>query len=91
MTAKIVIQAIEFANGKPCPHAGMWVEKFDHEYNDGQGHGVFTTFRDKALTFKSGADALDFYRRQSRVRPLRPDGKPNRPMTGLTVLIGEVP
>jgi hypothetical protein len=88
MTA--VIRAIGFANGVSCPHAGEWLKSFDFEAFHGQGHGVFTGDSDEALRFDTKAEAMIFWRTQSRSKPWRPDGKPNRPLTALTVEIEEL-
>jgi hypothetical protein len=84
-----VIRVVEFASGAPCPIAGQYLEKFSFEAYDGGGYGVFTTDVDRAMKFDSAAAALRFWRTQSRVRPLRPDGKPNRPFTATTIEILE--
>jgi hypothetical protein len=81
------ILAVEFANGAPCPHANQWLRTFDHEAFDGRGHGEFTEDPERAMLFATSADAMRFWQRQSTVKPLRPDGKPNRPLTALTVVI----
>jgi hypothetical protein len=88
MTA--LIRAIGFANGSICPHAGEWLQAFDHEAFNGQGHGQFTGDVDKAMRFDTKAEAMIFWRQQSRSKPWRPDGKPNRPLTALTVEIEEL-
>ena len=82
-----VIRAVAFANGIPCPHAGEWIEAFDHDAHDGEGFGVFTDRIEYARRFADGAEALAFWNRQSQVRPLRPDGEPNKPLTALTIVI----
>lgn len=41
----------------------------------------------QALRFRSAAEAMMCWRLQSKTVPLRPDGKPNRPLTALTVEI----
>lgn len=84
---KTIILAIEFANGAPCPHANQWLQSFDHDACDGQGHGEFTLDPDKAMRFSDSAEAMEFWGRQSTVRPLRPDGEPNKPLTALTCAI----
>jgi hypothetical protein len=86
-----VIRAIAFANGVHCPHAGQWVKSFDHEAYDGRGFGTFTKHIEDAMPFADFGAAMDFWRRQSAVRPVRPDGKPNRPMTGLTIVVETLP
>lgn len=85
-----VIQAVAFANGTPCPHAGQYLKSFDFEFENGLGYGEFTRSRQEAMRFKTVADAMQFWRTESKIRPLRPDGEPNRPLTALTVHIDGV-
>lgn len=80
-----VLIAIGFANGQHCPHADQYLEWFDFDFANGLGRGQFTRDRTKALTFASPAKAMEFWKTISSVRPFRPDGKPNRPLTALTV------
>jgi len=82
-----LIKAEMFANGAPCPHAGQWIETFDHDAEGGRGYGTFTSDAWKAMRFNSHAEALMFWHKQSSVRPLRADGEPNRPLTSLTCSI----
>jgi hypothetical protein len=86
-----LIQAIGFANGMPCPHAGQYLESFDFDAHGGQGYGEFTPDPAKAKRFRDQAEAVLFWRLPSRVRPRRPDGKPNRPLTSLSVAIVDAP
>jgi len=64
-----------------------WLTVADVEAHGGRGWAEMSTDQAKALTFASPADAFEFWRRQSRTRPVRPDGKPNRPLTAFTVEI----
>lgn len=82
-----VMKAVGFANGKHCPHAGQYLEFFDFDRFDGEGFGQFTKDRSKALTFANPGEALKFWKTTSKVRPRRPDGKPNRPLTALSVTL----
>lgn len=84
---KYLMVAVEFANGTPCPHAGHYLKKFDHEYDNGVGFGVFTPHRRKAKRFDTREELFEFWKRQSKRRPIRADGQPNRPLTALTVTI----
>jgi hypothetical protein len=84
-----VIRAIAFANGTHCPHADQWLESFDHEAFNGRGHGEFTSDIADAMHFATSAEAFQFWGKQSSKRPRRPDGKPNKPLTALTVVIEE--
>jgi hypothetical protein len=85
-----VIRAEGFANGEHCPHAGEYVESFDHEAHGGQGYGEFTPHLACAMQFATTGEAIEFWRRVPKVRPLRPDGKPNRPLTALSVTFLEM-
>ena len=66
---------------------GVWLAHFDADAHDGFGDFVLTDKSDRALRFGSTTDAWACWRRQSSVRPLRPDGLPNRPLTAFTVQI----
>ena len=60
-------------------------------FSDPTGRVEFTMRRSKALHFATAADALAFISQQSEVAPLRPDGRPNRPLSAITWLIEPVP
>jgi hypothetical protein len=64
-----------------------WLKDFDADAEDGFGRFEFTTDPDDAKRFEDAAAASEEWRRQSTVRPLRDDGKPNRPLTAYTVII----
>jgi hypothetical protein len=86
-----VIRALGFADSDtPCPHADQWLKSFDHDAYDGRGYGVFTDKILRAKRFASKADALAFWNTQSTVQPWRPDGRPNKPLTALSVEIEEI-
>lgn len=69
----------------------LWVRSFDADAFDGRGDVAVTTFPSLALRFDSQAEAFECWQRQSTVRPLREDGKPNRPLTAYTVEIRPLP
>jgi hypothetical protein len=83
-----VIQVLGTAGGGWSPTRPTWVQTYDPDGNDGFGRVKLTTQLANALTFESPGEAFHFWRRQSTVRPLRDDGKPNRPLTAYTVEIG---
>jgi hypothetical protein len=64
---------------------GAYLASYDPEANDGQGDAVWTDDPARALLFESTAEAYELYRAVPRNRPLRADGKPNRPLTALSV------
>jgi hypothetical protein len=87
---KYVIKVVEFSNGLPCPIAGQWLHSFDFEHSEGRGFGVFTKDITEAKTFESLEAALKFWNTVSAVNPLRPDGRPNKPLTATTCEIEKV-
>lgn len=85
-----VIIALGFANGAYCPHANQYLEAFDFNGFSGLGFGEFTFMKEHAKKFKTFAEAAEFWKTQSTVKPIRPDGEPNRPFTATTVAIKKV-
>jgi hypothetical protein len=84
---KVIIQIMGAApDGRPPPHA-TYLQSMDFEAADGRGHVVFTHAQDEAMAFKDTIEAMSFYRTQSSSKPLRPDGKPNRPLTAYNVAL----
>lgn len=64
---------------------GEYLKSYDPEAHDGFGDATFTTDINKALVFDTFAAALLFTRQQPANRPLRADGRPNRPLTAFTL------
>lgn len=83
-----VIRALGFAaDDVPCPFAGQYAVSFNPDAHDGIGYGEWTNDLAKAKRFAGHQEAFEFWRKPSRIRPRRPDGKPNRPMTCVSVEI----
>jgi hypothetical protein len=83
----VVIRSRGLANGMHCTTDGQWLKSFDPDAHAGRGDAVFTDRIEHALKFASKVDAMAFWNTQSKVRPLRPDGRPNKPLTAFTVEI----
>lgn len=84
-----VIKLVEKV-GIHMPHSqdippGMYLESWDLDYMGGIGFANWTQDIKKAHKFENQIVALTAYREQSRLMPVRPDGKPNRPLTAYTV------
>lgn len=62
-----------------------WLAGFDVEAHDGRGEASYTNDREEAYRFVDAHDAMREWRRIPTVRRTRPDGRPNRPLTALTV------
>ncbi len=78
-----VIRCWGWNNELLCPHEGQYVESGDHEAEGGRGYFTFTKKLKRAKRFSSVKEALEFYRKQSVIKPLRRDGLPNRPLTAM--------
>jgi hypothetical protein len=64
---------------------GEYLASFDPEAGDGWGEAVFTRDVAKALRFPDFPAAYAFLGTRPTRRPVRPDGKPNRPLTAFTM------
>lgn len=85
----MVLRIVGSPLGDPDKHDGRYVSA----YNPHLGrHGDIKTVPDiaDALHFEDTAEALAFSRQVNRTHPMRPDGKPNRPLTAFTVEVAKV-
>ena len=69
---------------------GSYLEWSDPDANNGMGADRWTNDLNKAKKFATPREALDCWQAQSSVRPIRPDRKPNRPLTAWSVTLEEV-
>ncbi len=58
--------------------------------HEGLGSASVTPNSNKALKFSDFKQAMKFWNQQSTIRPYREEGKPNKPLTALTVSIVNV-
>jgi hypothetical protein len=90
MTEKYVIQILApvgvMLNGGPAP-AGSYVKSYSADGHEGLGDLEITMVASEALRFPTPAEAWRAWRQQSTVRPLRRDGRANRPLTAYTVSV----
>jgi len=86
-----VIRVVERADGSFTPERGLFLAGGDHDAENGRGSFRFTNDSRAAMQFAESYSAYDFWRKQSTVKPKRPDGKPNRPLTAYTVIIEALP
>jgi hypothetical protein len=76
------------------PEPGQYLVEADVEAHDGRGAATWSTDPDEAKHFANAGDAFTYWRQQSTLRPLRDDGKPNRPLTSCSVEVtklGDIP
>ena len=83
----ISLKIVERADGTAVPFAGEYVKENHVDAYDGRGYLETTPDVRKAKKFQTATQALNYWKKQSTVQPMRPDGKPNRPLTAFTVEI----
>jgi len=74
---------------KPAIHG--WLMEYDVDAHGGVGDIVLTTHRSRAKVFASAELALIAWNSIPKDKPLRPDGKPNKPLTAFHMEIMRVP
>ena len=76
------------------PLNGRYLMDFDvgayDPYDKNSGPVPTTDKIAEAKHFADLTEALTFWKTQSRIRPIREDGEPNRPLTGFSVHIVKV-
>lgn len=83
-----VIRLLALADGRHTSVDGTYVADYDPDGNDGRGELVTTPHKTHARQFTDAIAALSYWRAPAGPpHHLRPDGKPNRPMTMFTVQI----
>ena len=81
MKAPIVMRLFGDARGWATPGDGQYLKEFDFEAHDGRGEIVMTPDPNEAMRFPGMPEAFAFYHTQPLCKPLRDDGKPNKPLT----------
>ena len=66
---------------------GHFVQFYDPDAFEGRGDLVLTASYERALRFGSHRQAWEFYTQTSKTRPVREDGRPNRPLTAFSVQV----
>jgi hypothetical protein len=73
------------------PPTGAWLVAYNPDAHDGRGTAEWSRDPARAMRFVDAAAAFECWVLQSTVRPLRPDGQPNRPLTAYTVSAEPIP
>ena len=77
--------ATEVLAGRAEQMLAEYIESADVEAFEGRGDATLTKDIKRAKRFETQAEAFEFWRQQSKTRPLRGDGEPNRPLTAFNV------
>lgn len=87
---KFVIKILCLADGTRTRFDNKFVKVFDPDEFNGRGYLTTTPDVGEAKQFDNHVEAFDFWQQQSKVRPNRRDGQPNRPLTAYNVAIDPV-
>lgn len=68
-----------------------YLAAYDADQNGFAGLIAITSDPSKAMRFVDAGEALACWKRQSATMPIRPDGKPNRPLTAFHAEIMDAP
>lgn len=85
MPKLIVCVGLAHTGPRAMADVGKYLLWFDPDAHGGLGEARWTSDRAEALRFADMGAALDCWKRQSRVKPIRADGAPNRPMTAYSI------
>lgn len=93
----ILMKLVGLAGGGTTPFDGQYLREYDPG-RDGVGpngeallaHIVTTSDPAKGMAFADAAHVHEVYTLVDERRPVRPDGKPNRPLTAFTIDVGPV-
>jgi hypothetical protein len=81
---RIVLIGLADGRTKGVP-VGSYLASYSPEGDNGNGVAQWTPDPAQAMTFATAEAATACYRAVPYNRPLRPDGKPNRPLTMFSV------
>lgn len=86
MTKKYLMRVVGFADGRPTPLAGQYLRSYFLEVPATAVMGEFTRDPEQAMKFDSVVDLFNAWRTQRMYDGgLRPDGKPDRPLTAYSI------
>lgn len=69
----------------PDAERDAYLLAYDPDAHEGRGAATWTYEPEKARRFPTVMAAMECWSQQSTVRPLRPDGRPNKPLTAFSV------
>lgn len=92
MSDKVVIKVLGLAgmvmSGETLPSPdGQYIKGADVDAFDGRGTADLTADINEARVFDDVIEAHAFWTQVSTVKPVREDGRPNRPLTAFSVEI----
>jgi hypothetical protein len=78
-----IVRIVGLANGQRHHAEGEWLVSYDPYAHGGRGEMTTTPYRAEATRFT----LIEFHRLYSTAVGIRPDGKPNRPLTAFHLTV----
>jgi hypothetical protein len=91
VTEPVVIRCALLYPGQPKSLLGAYLRGYDPEAADGRGHADWSHDITEALVLPSLAEAHALWTAVPACRPVRDDGKPNRPLTAFSITFEDAP
>lgn len=85
MSKKVVLKIVGNSAGGDPSFNGKYLTVYTPNGFGGNGLIATSVFIREAKLFNDSIEALNCWRQVSKTHPVRPDGKPNRPLTAYTV------
>lgn len=85
-----VIKSEGLADGRP-KFNGQFLVAYDPEALGGMGSFVWSSDVSQAMQFSDAGEAFKLWTSIPVSRPVRPDGKPNKPLTAFTISVEDAP
>lgn len=82
---EVIVKVVCASDGSSTPHDGRWVVAWNPHTAFGLLELTSTANRAAAQRFGGPHEVLREWKTISMRHPLRPDGKANRPLSGLTI------
>lgn len=76
-----------FSNGHQVEEEKTYVASYDLDYGRGMGKVETTTDPTQAMWWPYSLDVFKAWKQVSPKYPIRADGKPNRPLSALTITV----
>lgn len=83
----VVVKIICASDDSSTPHDGRYVVRWNPHVEYGTFEATSTPQRAKAKRFPDHYTAIKEWDTISSVQPVRPDGAPNKPLKGVTILL----
>jgi hypothetical protein len=89
----VVIKIVGDASGEPSEFDGQYLMFYNPDNPEHPYNGIIKAgpHRIAALEFADLIAATRFWQQVNPARPVRPDGKPNRPLSGFTIEFETMP